>query len=114
MKILTFIIGFLLLAFNIIAGKLLSAYAPFNMWANCVVIVANVILICMLSIIRLKDGFRVSLNFLFPFLGVIEFLSIVFCSPQLKDNGTILIVLLIILLQILLLLSAGYVSRFIQ
>lgn len=114
MKGLTFILGLLMLAINIVAGKILSAYAPFNMWANCGVIIVNVIFLWLVDVVHMKDGFRVSLNSLFPFLGVIEFLCIAFCRSQLEDNGTVIFVLLLILLQIILLLIANQTSRSIQ
>ena len=114
MKGLSFILGLLVLAINIVAGKILSAYAPFNMWANCIVIIVNVILLWLVDIVHMKDGFRVSLYSLFPLLGVIEFLCIAFCPSQLEDNGAVISVLLLILLQIVLLLAANQASRSIQ
>ena len=102
------------LALDLLFGKLLSAYAPFNMWANCVVIIVNIILIWLVDTIHLNDGFRVSFNTLFPFLGFIEIVSIAFSRPQLEDNGAIVFVLLAILLQLILLLNAYHVSKTIQ
>jgi len=114
MKNLTFVIGAILLVLNLLFGLILSAYAPFNMWANCVVIIVNVILIWLVGTITLKDGFRVSLNSLFPLFGFIEFLCIAFSRPQLEDNGAVVFVLLLILLQVILLLGANYVSKTIE
>lgn len=111
MKSVTFIIGLLMLAINIFAGKILSAYAPFNMWANCGVITVNVIFLWLVDVVYMKDGFRVSLDSLFPFLGIIEFLCIAFSRSQLEDNGAVIFVLLLILLQIVLLLVANQASR---
>lgn len=114
MKGLTFILGLLMLAINIVAGKILSAYAPFNMWANCGVIIVNVIFLWLVDVVHMKDGFRVSLNSIFPFLGVIEFLCIAFSCPRLEDNGAVISVMLLILLQIVLLAVAYQVSRSVQ
>ena len=114
MKNLTFTIGILLLALNLLLGWIISGYASFNVWANCAVIIVNVIFIWTIASISLKDGFRISYNILFPIICIIEFLSIAFSRPTLEDNGAIVFVLLAILLQCVLLLAANHVSKSIK
>lgn len=114
MKNLTFIVGFMLLVLNVVFGLVLSGYHTFNVCMNCVVIIINVLLIWLLDVVELKDGFRISLNVLFPLFAIVEFLSIAFSRPQIEDNGAVIFVLLAILLQVILLLGANHVSKTIQ
>ena len=114
MKNLTFIIGLMLILLNLLFGLILSSYANFNMVANCVVIAVNVLLIWLVGSIQLKDGFRISLNVLFPLFAIVEFLSIAFSRPQMEDNGAVIFVLLAIMLQVILLLGTNHVSKTIQ
>ena len=103
-----------MLAINLVAGKILSSYDSFNILANSIVIIVNVILLWFVDVIHMKEGFRVSLSCLFPFLGVIEYLCFIFCDSQLENNGIVIFVMLLILLQIVLLVIADQVSRSIQ
>ena len=114
MKNLTFIVGLMLLVLNVVFGLVLSGYHTFNVCVNCGVILINVLLIWLLGVVQLKDGFRISLNVLFPLFAVVEFLSIAFSRPQMEDNGAIIFVLLAILLQVILLMGANHVSKTIQ
>ena len=114
MKNLRFVIGLILLVLNLLCWLLLSCYNTFNAIASSVIIIVNVVLLWFVDGVHLKDGYRVSLNCLFPFFAFIEFLCMVFCRPYLEDNIVIVIVLLAIVLQIILLVGANYMSKTIK
>lgn len=111
MKNIIFIIGSALLVLNLLLGLVISAYHPFNMWMNCIVVIINIILVYLASIVKLKDAFRISMLLLFPILGFVEFLCGFFVAPKWEDNFLIVLVLIMLFVQTLLLTAANYVSK---
>ena len=81
------------------------------MGLNCAVIVAHIGLLCSVSAIQLKDGFRYSLNCLFTGMGFIEFILGLFSPDRFEDNGFLVFVLFMLLLEAMLLLGANYITK---
>lgn len=111
MRNLTLIIGLLLLIINVMLGLILSSYSTFNMGLNSAVIAAHIGLLCAVSAIQLKDGFRYSLNCLFIGMGFVEFILGLFAPERFEDNGFLVFVLFMLLLEVVLLLGANYISK---
>ena len=104
-------IGGILLLFNIFWGMMLSAYPTFNCILNSGIIIVNVVLLSVLSSMPLKDGFKVSLSWLFPLMCLLQLIIGLFAPEHFKDNFCVIAILIIAFLQIILLVSAKLVSR---
>ena len=77
------------LAVNILAGVLLSGYHTFNVLATSLVIALTTTLMYITEYITMKDVFRVSLPFVFAFLGLVMFcfgLYLIFAKNEKVKN----------------------------
>jgi hypothetical protein len=110
-KNIVLITGFILLIANLLIGSILSVYPAFNMLLNSGVIIANTVLLYLLSIITLKDGFRISLSFLFSFFGLVEFILGLIAPQRYEDNGYLLAVILIVAFEAIVLVITHLVSK---
>jgi len=110
-KNIVLITGFILLIANLLIGSILSVYPAFNMLLNSGVIIANTVLLYLLSIITLKDGFRISLSFLFSFFGLVEFILGLIAPQRYEDNGYLLAVILIVAFEAIMLVITHLVSK---
>ena len=75
------------LVINILCGLIISSYSIFNCGITSGIIILNALLLLLVSEITLKDGFRISLNVLFPLMALVEFIAGLF-SPE-KPFGRI-------------------------
>lgn len=98
------------LVVNILAGLLLSSYHTFNMLATSLVIVLTTTLMYITEYITMKDAFRVSLPFVFAFLGLVMFLLMLFSKHQLQDNWCVAVSLVLLLIEALTLFITHRVS----
>jgi len=99
------------LAVNILAGLLLSGYHTFNVLATSLVIALTTTLMYITEYITMKDAFRVSLPFVFAFLGLVMFLLMLFSKPQLQDNWHVIISLIIFLVEVIVVNVTHRISR---
>ncbi len=97
---------------NIVAGLLLSNYHTFNMLATSVVVILTATLMYITEYITMKDAFRVSLPFVFAFLGLVMFLLMLFSEPQLQDNWCVIVSLIILLIEAVMLYITHHVSKY--
>ena len=114
MKKLIIIIAAILLAVNLLAGLLLSAYEPFNICFTSIVIIATTILICLLDTIRLKTAFAISLSGLFLVGGLAGFILGCVSPSQIEDNGCIIAAALGLAVEIAILLICNFTSKRIE
>lgn len=111
MKSTSLIIGCILLVLNLLIGMIISSYETFHVVTNSGIIIANTVLLLVLGTLNVKDGFRYSLNLLFPAFALMEFLIICFSRPEVENNWGVIVVLLLLVLQIILLLGAKKASN---
>lgn len=111
MKSTSLIIGCILLVLNLLIGMIISSYETFHVVANSGVIIVNTALLLVLGTLDVKDGFRYSLNLLFPAFALIEFLIVCFSRPEVENNWGLIVILLLLVLQIILLLGAKKMSN---
>lgn len=111
MRKTTFILGLILVVFNILVGLVASTYSLFNVFINTCIILAITALILISQSIELKPGFKVSLPFTFLFLGVIQFILGCFSQNHLTDNWFIISILVILLFEVILLVITYSVSK---
>lgn len=100
-----------MLVLNAVFGLILTAYTPFKLCFTSAAIIVTAILIYLLSTVRLKDAFAISLGFLFAFLGAVEFI-LGCCSPEtFTDNGCFVAALVLLAFEISILLICNLTSK---
>ena len=104
-------IGLSILLLNIIAGLLLSAYHPFNMMVNSLIIVVNTAMIMLLSHTKQKTVFVISLSFLFCITEVIQLVFGCIMPEQYKDNWQLMVIMAILIIEIVLFVIANSFSK---
>lgn len=105
MKNITLLSTILFLVINILAGFIIPSYDEPKVIASCLVLIFNAIMLMILQNISIKTGFRVSLNIMFPFFGILEFCSCCFIHRDLTNNYAVIILLMIIAMHILTLVA---------
>ena len=111
MKNITLITGIIILTSNLLFGSILSSYPTFNMWLNCGVIAVTTVLLYLIGQITLKDGFKISLTFLFGFLGFIEFILGLFTPQRYTDNWYLITIILILVFEAIILTLTHITSK---
>lgn len=111
MKKLTLIIGGIILLMNFVIGMIFSAYKPFNIGLNSAVIVVNTLMLYSLGVAQIKDGFKISLSFLFLIAAAIEFFLALFVPETMENNVSLTMLILLFASQIVLYIIAYFVSK---
>jgi len=111
MKNITLITGIILLVANLLFGSMISSYPTFNMLLNCGVIIANTVLLYVVGQIALKDGFKISLSFIFSVMGFIIFILGLFAPQRYEDNLALMAILLIVVFEAIVLTITYIVSK---
>ena len=111
MKNLTLIIGGIILLLNLVIGMIFSAYKPFNIGLNSAVIVVNTLMLYSLGVAQIKDGFKISLSFLFLIAAAIEFILALFVPETLENNVALTMLILLFAGQVILYAIAYFVSK---
>lgn len=111
MKNLTLVIGGIILLLNIVIGLIFSSYKPFNIGLNSAVIIVNTLMLYSFGVVQIKDGFKVSLSFLFLITAAIEYILVLFVPETWKDNAALMTLILLLAGQIILYVIAYFVSK---
>lgn len=111
MKNLTLIIGGIILLLNLVIGMIFSAYKPFNIGLNSAVIIVNTLMLYSLGVAQIKDGFKISLSFLFMIAAAIEFILALFVPETLENNVALTMLILLFAGQVILYAIAYFVSK---
>ena len=111
MKNLTLVIGGIILLLNLVTGMIFSAYKPFNIGLNSAVIVVNTLMLYSLGVAQIKDGFKISLTFLFLIAAAIEFILALFVPETLENNVALTMLILLFAGQIILYIITYFVSK---
>ena len=111
MKNLVLIIGGILLLLNFILGVIFSVYKPFNIGLNSAVIFLNTLLLYILGVSKIKDGFKISLSFLFLIAAIIEFRWALFIPSMLENNIALAMLILLFVGQLILFTICYFVSK---
>ncbi len=86
MSKLILIIGSLLLFINTLFGLIISSYLSLNWVGVNIVFLINILLLYKISTSQMNNGFKVSLSYIFPFLGIISTILAVLSPDKFKDN----------------------------
>ena len=111
MKNLTLIIGCIILLLNLVIGLIFSSYKPFNIGLNSGVIIVNTLMLYSLGVTQIKDGFKISLSFLFLIAAVIEFFMALIVPNEWENNATLTMLILLFAGQVILYVIAYFVSK---
>ena len=114
MKSLAPLIGLILIIINISVCLIFSGYEWLNAILSSVIILVNVLLVLWINSMGLKDGFRISLDLLIPFMGLIAFFCVACSAPQIEDNGGIIAAICITAFQAILILICRAVSNYVE
>lgn len=111
MKAIILSVAGLCLVINILCGFIISSYSSFNCGVTSGIIVLNAIIMLIISMITLKDGFRISLNVMFPIMAIVEFIVGIFSPDRLQDNGSLVFILVALLLEGFIIIITNQISK---
>ena len=114
MKAIILSVAGLCLIVNILCGFIISSYSTFNCGVTSGIIILNAIIMLIVSEITLKDGFRISLNVLFPIMAIIEFIVGLFSPDRLQDNGFLVFILIALLWEGIIIIITNQISKKVQ
>ena len=111
MKNLTLVVGCVALVLNLLFGFLLSAFEPFNVVFTSIVILLTTLLVWLLRVVPMKDGFVIGLGFLFLLLGIVEYILGIISHPQVENNGLVIAVIILVAFEAVTLIICSSISK---
>jgi hypothetical protein len=105
-------IGIILLILNSFVGLIFSKYAIYNWLSNNVIIIVNTIILSLLSNSKYKDGFKISLSFLLPVIGAVQFIIGAIMQNKIQDNMLLITIFVLFSIQFFLLLIGKIFSKY--
>lgn len=99
------------LLLNVILGLLFSAYIPFRVILNSVMLIINGAVVAYLFSADIKDGFRIGLSSLIGTATVIEFIAGFFSPERVEDNPVVIGFVIVMLLEVIGIVIAKTASR---
>lgn len=105
-------ISSVLVAVNLLCGLIVTAFGWFNIIISTLIIVlTTILLLAVFNLMNLKDGYKVSLSFIIPILGVIEYVLSVFMPNRMSDNWCLILIILLFLAEVVIVSVAQTVSN---
>ena len=95
-------LGFILILLNSAIGMVISGYNPINVGLVDLSIAISTGIIYYTSVSPMNDGFKIGLNYLFNFSGVIRAICALFFSGDIKNSISIIIFIVILCIEIIL------------
>ena len=92
-------------------GAVLSGYDWMNVLFSSAAIVVTAFFIVLTTVIPLKQGFKVSLPFIFLFIGIIEFVLGVISKHSIHDNFSAIAALVLVGFEIIMITVCTLVSN---
>jgi hypothetical protein len=92
-------LGLSLIFLNILAGSIFSFYPIFNCILSSFMIGINLVLIQLMYKSYIKDGFKISLSFIFLAIGIIQYGVALFAKQELKNNFLVILIAVLALIQ---------------
>ena len=103
MKKMYIIIGFIAILVNSLIGIIFIPYQSFNWLTADVIIIINMFLLRWVYQSKISDGFKVSLAFILPLLGLIAFLMSLTLEIKFENNISLAGILVLLAIQLALL-----------
>lgn len=107
-----YVFGAILLIANVLIGLIATSYETFNWILSSVVIIATIVLLGWLSASSLKDAFKISLSFLFSFLGLVEYILAIVAPSQFADNWYLIVIIGLIVIESLFVIASNMASEY--
>lgn len=111
MKNSILLIGGIIAFLNTVIGLVASGYSGFNMVFADVSILISTGIIYYLFQSTIADGFKIGLGLVFFITGLVRFLSAVFSSEDIEDNGAVIVFVLILSVEAILLFVSAKLSK---
>ena len=111
MKNILIVIGILAILINSLIGIIFRDYKTFNWISADAVIIVNIILLLFLHHSKISDGFKVAMNFILPFLGLIIFGLTIKLENKLEDNYLLSSILILFSVQIILFVLINAIKK---
>ena len=100
MKKLTLVTGFILLLFNTLIGLIISAYPTFNFMVADVSIILSTALLYVNGSIKLDDGYKIGLSWLFLFTGLARLICCIALPNYTENNIVLLLIIGVVLFEL--------------
>lgn len=107
-----YLFGAILLIANVLIGLIASSYETLNWIFSSVVIIVTTLLLGRISSSLLKDAFKISLSFLFSFLGIVEFILAIIAPSQFTDNWYLIVIVGLCVIESLFVIASHQASRY--
>mgnify|MGYP000154925796 CR=1 FL=1 len=102
MKKSALFLGLILILLNSAIGMVISGYNPINVGLVDFSIAISTGIIYYTSISPMNDGFKIGLNYLFNFSGVIRAICALLFSGDIKNSVSLIIFIIILSIEIIL------------
>jgi len=112
MKHIFIYVGLLLLILNSIFGLISSTYKPLNWISNDIIIICNTLLLGFLANSKLKDGFKISMSFILPIIGLIQLIFGLFLNEHSLNSLSLISIIGLFGIQIFFLLIGKVFSKY--
>ena len=103
MKTLSIIMGIVLVLLNLVICYLITSVEQNALILSTVVVFITFLFLYISQALPIKDGFKISLPFLFAFGGLAEYVLSFFVGKELKNNGYLIAILVLFVIQALIL-----------
>lgn len=110
MKNIYIIVGLVAILTNSLIGIIFTTYEPFNWLTANSIIIINMLLVHRLYQSKIRDGFKVSLVFILPFLGLTAFFISLTLKDKLENNISLAGILILLAIQLALLTITKYLK----
>ena len=105
-------IGGVFAILNLLIGLIVSAYGGVNIAVTTMIIILTTVIILGVNCsMRLKDGFKVSLNFIIPVIGLIEYFFALFMPNRFTDNWCLIVILILLAFEVIILIGTKSISN---
>jgi hypothetical protein len=111
MKNIYIILGLIAVLINSLIGVIFKNYETFNWITADAVIILNVLLLQILSYSKISDGFKISLNFIFPVLGLVTFILSIKLENKLENNFLLSSIVFLLSIQTIILIIIKAVNK---
>lgn len=107
-------IGGIFAILNLLIGLIVSAIGGFNIAISTIIIVLTSAILLWVSNSTMKDGYKVSLSFIIPTIGLIQYLCALFMPNRVADNLCLIAILLLLAFEAIMIIGAKSISSKIQ
>ena len=111
MKNVVLIIGVILLAFNTLAGLIISVYSPFNYLMADLSILLTAVIIWWLAVSNYSGAIKIGLTVLFSVTGFARMICMIITSATWENNILILVGMGILMFELVCMAGALFVDK---